>query len=354
MKKLLLTFLLFLFVFSVFAQKKKNDDRRIKLAGIPMVSYNRTVDLIGGLLLSGYYKINKKDTISPLSSTSFIGMYTSNNSYFGAAIQQFYLNDDSWRIKLMAGFGNANLQVYSEFGESGKYYDYESYISTISLDVKRKIFNDFYFGLSGGLAKVNTTFDFPGFDSYKDKQTLNSAGFNFLYDSRSNVNYPINGIQAIIDNKFFQDWMGNDSSFALIELAYTHYIDIKGEQQILLFRYFSQMSFGEVPFQGQNVVRGDDIRGYSKGKYRNNQIYTIQSEYRYKFKNNNFGFVAFAGVAAAVPDFNGLLNTTYLPGIGVGVRYRILKKEKINIGIDVGVGKDDWSLTFRVGDAFSK
>ena len=43
------------------------------------------------------------------------------------------------------------------------------------------------------------------------------------------------------------------------------------------------MSIGDVPFQGQNVVGQDDIRGYSSGKYRDNQAYVIQAEYRWRF-----------------------------------------------------------------------
>jgi hypothetical protein len=32
--------------------------------------------------------------------------------------------------------------------------------------------------------------------------------------------------------------------------------------------------------------------------------------------------------------------------------YRIIPKEKINIGIDVGFGKDDHSITVRIGESF--
>ena len=76
-----------------------------------------------------------------------------------------------------------------------------------------------------------------------------------------------------------------------------------------------------------------------------------QKEEKKDKKDRNFRF---AGIAAAVPDIKGLFENTYLPLAGVGVRFILIKRMGINIGIDVGVGRDDWSLTFRVGEAFSR
>src|SRR6478752_2609949 len=50
-------------------------------AAIPMINYNRTQGVIVGALVSNYYKLNKKDTISPSSNTGIFGMYTQQKSY---------------------------------------------------------------------------------------------------------------------------------------------------------------------------------------------------------------------------------------------------------------------------------
>lgn len=337
-------------------EKKVKEDKNFKFAGIPMIGYNRTVDFSFGVLLNAYYKVKLNDTISPSSSTSLIGMYTTNNSYFGAFVQQFYLKEDSWRLKLIGGFGNANLQVYHQFGQAGQYVDYNTFMSLLSVDAKRRIYKKLYVGLNGSLMKAKTTFDLSNPETGEklvDEQVLNNGGINLLWDSRNNVNYPIKGLHVYFNSFMYEKWMGNDSSFTQIEFSYNFYVNFKTERKVLLLRYYSKSSFGDVPFQGQNVILGDDIRGYSKGQYRDNQIYTYQAEYRHRFKNR-FGFVAFAGIGAAVPDMLSLLNTVYLPGIGVGARFMLIKKEKINMGIDVAVGRDDWSLTFRIGEAFSR
>ena len=81
----LLFLLLFAFVFvngqdstqAGFNRKKK----RRSIAAIPMINYNRTQGVIVGAMVSKYYKLNKKDTISPSSNTGITGMYTEQKSY---------------------------------------------------------------------------------------------------------------------------------------------------------------------------------------------------------------------------------------------------------------------------------
>ena len=355
-RKRLLTLVLFFISFIAVTQEAEKKEKKVRFAGIPLLGYNLTTEFSLGAMLNTYYKINRDDTISPSSSTSLIGAYTTNNSYFAAFIQQLYLKQDTWRLKLVGGVGNANLQVYHEFAQAGQYIDYSTFVSILSIDAKRRVYKKFYVGLSGSLVKANTTFDIinPGTgEKVVDNQIMNNGGINFLYDNRDNINYPTKGLHVFMNNRFYQKWMGNDSSFVSIEFSYNFYFNFKSKKRVMLLRYYSKTSLGEVPFQGQNVIRGDDIRGYSKGKYRNNQLYSYQAEYRHRFENR-FGFVAFAGIAAVVPDMMSMLTTHYLPGAGVGLRYMLIKKEKINIGIDVAVGRDDWSLTFRIGEAFSR
>ena len=110
---------------------------------------------------------------------------------------------------------------------------------------------------------------------------------------------------------------------------------------------------GDVPFEGQTVVGGEDIRGHSQGQYRNDQVYALQAEYRWNFYKR-WGMVAFAGVASAVAKLSDIPDNAILPGVGAGLRFKMLPSEKINIGIDGGVGKDDYSITFRIGEAFGR
>jgi hemolysin activation/secretion protein len=156
-------------------------------------------------------------------------------------------------------------------------------------------------------------------------------------------------------NRFYRDWVGSDNNFERYEINYNQFFDLLNDQRhILIARVNLNLASGNVPFQGQGIVGGDDIRGYSQGKYRGNQIYALQSEYRWMFNRSRFGMVGFVGIASAVESFSDIFKSTLLPGAGAGFRYQIIPAMKINIGVDVGFGKDDYSLTFRIGESFGR
>jgi len=62
--------------------------------------------------------------------------------------------------------------------------------------------------------------------------------------------------------------------------------------------------------------------------------------------------VGFGGVATAVNSLNEISFNGLLPAVGVGIRYMAVPSEKINVGIDIAKGKDDWGLYFRIGETF--
>ncbi len=61
--------------------------------------------------------------------------------------------------------------------------------------------------------------------------------------------------------------------------------------------------------------------------------------------------VAFAGVAVATDDRHG---SGLLPAAGAGLRFKMIPSRNINVGIDGAIGKDDWGIYFRIGEAFSR
>jgi outer membrane protein assembly factor BamA len=149
--------------------------------------------------------------------------------------------------------------------------------------------------------------------------------------------------------------VGSDYQFDKYIIAYNQFFKLskKNDKQVLAARAAFYIADGDVPFDAQSVVGGDDIRGYSEGRYRNNQVYALQGEYRWRFYKR-WGMVAFAGVATAVARFKDIPNEDLLPGVGAGLRFRMLREKKVNIGVDGAMGKDDYSITFRIGESFGR
>jgi len=357
------TKLLFLLLFAFgFINGQDSTVKKKQSSGIavmPMINYNRTQDIIVGALVSKYYKLNKKDTISPSSNTGLFGMYTGKKSYVVMGFSRFYFNRDLWRVSAAVGTMDINFQYYLEdpTASTGNFYDYSTKANLAVLQVQRNIFSRLYFGPTASFIKSTTTFDFPnasGEDSVS-KSTLNNIGYIITNDTRDHVQNPTRGMFLNFKNQFYRNWAGSDFEFERYLITYNQFFKLrqKDEKQVLAIRATINVAAGDVPFEGQTVVGSDDIRGYSQGEYRNGQVYTLQTEYRWNFYKR-WGMVVFAGVASAVEKLSDVPDSELLPGVGAGIRFKLLPSEKINIGIDGAVGKGDYSITFRIGESFGR
>ncbi len=351
--------LLFAFVF-VHGQDSASSRKNINgIAAIPMINYNRTHGIILGAVVSKYYKINKKDTISPSSNTGIAGIYTEQKSYALFLYSQLFIAEDRWRIRAAAGSLDINFQFYLEdpVTSTGNFSNYSTKANLVVLQVQRNIFKRIYFGPTGSFIKASTTFSFPGVSGQDSvsKSILNNIGYIISNDTRDHVQYPTNGMFLNFKNQFYRNWIGSDYEFVRYIVTYNQFFKLSksNDNHVLVARATMNIATGDVPFEGQTVVGGDDIRGYSEGKYRNDQVYTLQSEYRWNFYGK-WGLVAFAGIATAVAKFSDISESQLLPGVGAGLRFRMLPSEKVNIGVDAGVGRGDYSITFRIGEAFGR
>lgn len=351
----ILVFLLFISTLC-YAQNDSTSTKNIKVTGIPTLGYNNSFGLQLGALGMMMFDIKRADTVSPTSSLIGMGFYTSNNTWFTVLAQRLYWAEDDWRAVWALGMGNINFQFYAEGipGTGGSFIDYTTVSRFLYLQITPRIYKRLYLGLNYMLNRMNTTFyldDYIGVnpDSLK---TISGLGIPVSWDSRDNVYNASKGLNLNLRTLFYQKWLGSDLDFNTLTFDANYYVPVS-ERGVIASRATIYTGLGEVPFEGLRTVGRDDIRGYSQGKYRGDQIYTIQTEYRHSFPNR-FGFVAFAGLAGAQNSLNvdGDSWSGILPGIGAGIRFLAIKDKKINLGIDAAIGKGDWGFYFRIGEAF--
>ncbi len=361
MKHRILILLILTSLFS-FSQEEKNEEKKVNFAFIPIVSYNKSFGAQVGLMSNIYYNINKNDTISPPSVVGLMGTYFINGTYFAGMFAKNYFNEDKWRTNIMYFNGNIEFQTFINFSENilpyldedGVFLDYNTKFNFLLLEGQRKVFNHFYLGLRLSYTHVRTEFEPEIIQIPITKQVDDLFGIGGIinYDTRDNLMNPKKGMNAKIATFSFLENLGSSSEYHDVEIQINKYFPLT-KKSLIMLRYYSVISIGDVPFSGQNVIGRDDLRGYSNGKYRANQVYNIQTEYRWNFYNK-WGLVTFGGLAIATNDFEGDKYSGILPAIGTGIRFLAIKSRNINIGIDAAVGKEDWGLYFRIGETFTR
>lgn len=360
-----------------FAQKEKSksekrnnkEDKNFKTVMIPTISYNNSFKTSFGVMASGFYKLNKKDTISPLSSSMLIGTYSTNKTWFGVQVNKFYFKEDLYRTKFVTGAGGINFQTFLDWGnildnlppgfippplpplpDDGVFVDYNTSMYFIYTDFMVNVYDRLYIGANIIYNQSTTTFDLP--TNPEDTQRLFGFGVSSEFDKRDNQMQPIKGFNAKLSTTSFLESLGSTSNYTNITFQYNKFFQ-QGKRNTLLVRFYGQAAVGDVPFSAENVVGRDDLRGYSNGKYRANQVYDVQSEYRHWFAKK-WGYVAFAGLATAIDTPQEISISNILPAAGAGIRFMAIPKSRITVGMDVAAGKDDWGIYFRIGEAFGR
>ena len=359
-RKLLFLFILFTPLFIQAQDNKKEkiqkEDKKVNYAFIPIIMYNSSFGMQFGAMANAYFDLNKADTISPASSVAFFGSVFTNKTLFTGIFNKMYFKEDKWRTKFGLGYGNINFQTYFEFPvgipglpEGGKFVDFTTQMTFIYGEGTRLVVDRLYLGLRTVYSVSTTEFDSKIIPDEKIHQF--GLGLASEYDKRSNIFNPHNGFNAKINTFSFFEELGSTDAYHNVNITYNQYFPLN-ERTTIMTRVFADISLGDkVPFNGQNVVGRDDLRGYSNGKYRAYQVYNIQSEYRWNFYKK-WGMVAFGGLAIATDDFQGKNFSGVLPAVGAGIRFKAIPSRNINIGIDFAVGKEDWGVYFRIGEAF--
>ena len=165
-----------------------------------------------------------------------------------------------------------------------------------------------------------TQFDLEGIPI--DYTTLQGMGLVYSYDHRDNVYYPRNGFFANISYNFFPSFLGNDQTSNTIEIDYNYYYGMKNKHDIVAARFYSSIGIGDLNFNQQSIVGKTDIRGYSQGEFRGDQLYALQAEYRWNL-SDKFGLVGFAGIATIFKSINQEDDGRILPGAGGGFRINV-------------------------------
>lgn len=325
--------------------KSKNLDFNV----MPYLNYSRTLELMFGAVPMIMYRINKTDTISPKSLSGVSAVYTTNKSYFIASFNKFYFDEDKWRAQLFILTGDKNAQFYIDDIETSDFYDYATKTTLVSTTVQRKITSALYGGMGISYAHYDTTYE----DDVNPSSVSSTNGIQLItmYDTRNDVYYPTKGSKAKIRWIAYPEWLGNDVNASKVYTEYNRYIPFREGTDVLAARLSGQFGIGNISFEQQVTIGGKDIRGYSEGKYRGEGLLAFQGEYRYNF-NKKMGLVGFAGAATIYGSDTSSFNWKLYPGAGAGYRYRAFKNEKFNVGLDCAIGKGDWGLYFRIGEAF--
>jgi hypothetical protein len=312
----------------------------------------------------GYiFPLRKDDHVSPPSVVGMAGIVTNNGSRGFAAYADLYMKEKTYRITTAYVRGNLNYNLYGvgfAAGNAGGKLPLEQSGQVFRSEVLCRVGWDFFLGLrfwtgSSDIAVRATSNTAPGPSLPPDiglHTTLRSLGLRLNRETAPNRFYPTSGTLLDFTSDFFSEALGSKYSFQAYRFTFNKYGSLS-KNQVLAYNLFVCGTGGKPPFYG-NCIYGanNELRGYTAGRYLDRYMFATQLEYRLSLPKR-FGVAGFGGIGEVVPGGSQAFRiNNFLPAGGGGLRFQLSKAYRVNLRADFARGKDTWTWSMGVGEAF--
>lgn len=177
-------------------------------------------------------------------------------------------------------------------------------------------------------------------------EVASSIVLKLLYDNRLNQ---INSKNGWFINTVFRDsrtFFGSDNNWQSLLIDIRKYLPFPSHSKNTLALWsFNWLTLGGTPPYLMMPSTGWDDqyntgRGYIQGRFRGNNMFYFESEYRFNISRNGFfGAVVFGNLQYFTPEISKQFQVLS-PGYGGGLRFKLNKHSGANLCIDYGFGKD--------------
>lgn len=326
---------------------------------VPIIITEPAVGFGGGVALAYFHKGEAFENEGPkgLSPTvSFAaGAYTSNGTWLvGGGHQGSYLQDRIRYLGVLA-YVSANLDFYGGGidGLEDKYrFNMKGFLTLHELlyRIKREI--PLFMGLNYTYFNNNITFktglDIPELEELE--VNTNTAGLNYviLFDKRNNALTPTKGFKNVLEIGAFSKNLGGDNDYGNLDSRNFFYAPIN-ESIFSGYRLQIASKWGDVPFYELPFI---SLRGIPALRYQNNNVYTVETEWRWNFIKR-WSLIGFVGAGEALANYGDIFQDVKVAG-GTGFRYFLAKEYGLHAGIDIARGPEIWAWNITIGSNWSR
>lgn len=333
--------------------------KRFKIGVLPSAFYTPETKIGFGALVYTYFKVGKNDSLLKKSNTQTYVSYTLNEQ---TAIENDY---QLWLFKnKLYHTGVIDYSRFPQFyygiGTVNKNTDKQSIDLEIVKVNSKNLFQVHKNIYSGIQFQYYTVFHqnkhmLSGND---DRVVYGDMGFKsvgigpiIIIDKRDNPLNPSNGSYFEASYLDYGKVIYNKNRFSSLTIDARKFKTLPNKI-IWNINAYGSFNNGDVPYKLMAEIGGARfLRGYYKGRFRDNNMIIIQQEFRMPIYKA-FGIAAFGGLGSVAKTLADFRKNEVHYNYGVGLRIRVNKKENTNIRIDYGFTKDSQGLYIVFAEAF--
>jgi hypothetical protein len=319
-----------------------------KLLVFPLVALSTETSWVLGVANAFIFKTAKKDSALRVSTIPSGLLYTFNNQILIALGANIFLPKERYIIRFENSFSKFPDKFWG-LGNDTQDKVSENYTFTqfyINPQLYRKVVGNLFLGAGVDFQRVfNIEYEAGGyFDEDKvlgvyDRSSYTVFGYSLFinHDSRNHAYVPDRGGLFRVKFSNFNQNLWSDYNFQTLEIDFRKFIRVT-HRSIFAIHSLSTFNFGDVPYRNLGILGGNSMmRGYYAGRYKDHKFTGLQAEYRFPIKGR-FGGVAFGGVGQVARDFSDFKLDQFKPALGAGLRFAVLRQDKLNLRFDVAAG----------------
>ena len=276
---------------------------------------------------------------------------TENGTRFGGLGGRFSLDDDRWRYRGGAAAMKVNLDFYGiGGGDLALAYTLKGW-ATFHEAMRRLGTSDHFLGgrfLYMDLeSNLRADFSGTGLTPREFAQKAVEFGIRYQFDSRDNIFFTRNGVEAALDVMVSREAFGSDNDF---ETYRTHVFAYHpfGARFVGALRLDARAAKGDVPFYQLPFI---DMRGVPAARYQDENTALAEIEGRY-YVTPRWIAVAFLGAGRVWGRRNSFDDVGSVVAKGAGLRYLIARRLGLAAGIDVARGPEKTAWYIQFGNAW--
>lgn len=357
LKSLILSIIILIISSSGYAQpnlikklfsNKSDSARSSSFLPLPALGYSQETGVGFGIVSLYSFYTDQQDTLTRTSGITGAATYTTKKQ------SNFQLKSDIWSAQ--------NKYHYtSEFRYKNFPFNFYG-IGNSTLEANKDPVTQKSFRLNAGIEKKFGSAKYTGlnlsYESYRfidkisggifssDPAILDKDGGKVLFlglsqiiDSRNSNTYTTKGTYLHLNYSYAPGFFGRDHfEGSLFKIDLRNFQKLNANATIGFNAKYQSLRGADTPFYLMPQLGNDELmRGYYTGRYRDENLFALQSEIRLRF-HPRFGLVAFAGTGTvfASGDFR---ITELKPNLGGGMRYFFDLERGLSVRMDYGIGE---------------
>lgn len=352
-------------ILSVFGADGEFDETKaIDMSYLPTAYYTPEKKFGVGLLMVGLYKTDNASSEEQPSSLVLNSFVSMNNSYGVEVENMTFFNQGRQRLLLELELHNEAAVYYGQGIAQGhqdsNHHEFEEQLYRFKPRWMTEVADNYFIGIGADFIyasaeKLELVATEIPVDSADILPNNFSSGLviTSIYDSRDYRLNATKGWLFQIDAGLYQN--NQSASFLTYDIELVNYIDLSSASGLssvpglIAWQVQGHFTDGDVPWNMLPDLGGSNaMRGYIKGRYRDEQMMMGQVEYRLPIFQR-YGMVFWGAVGSVAPKVSDLTEEL-LTSYGTGFRFNI--KDDINLRFDVGVGENETNFYLNVNEVF--